>query len=61
METLQEINKQIEELQEKYNNVKGKETTVYSRVVGYYQPVSNWNKGKRQEFEERKLFDLSTI
>ncbi len=27
---------------------------VYSRVVGYYRPVSQWNKGKREEFSERK-------
>ncbi len=27
---------------------------VYSRVVGYYRPVANWNDGKREEFKERK-------
>lgn len=27
---------------------------VYSRVVGYYRPVANWNDGKREEFEDRK-------
>jgi len=27
---------------------------VYSRVVGYFRPVSNWNAGKQQEFNERK-------
>ncbi len=32
-------------------------TEVYSRVVGYYRPVQNWNKGKVEEFEERKLID----
>jgi len=31
---------------------------VYSRVVGYYRPISNWNKGKRQEFDDRKIFKL---
>ena len=30
---------------------------VYSRVVGYFRPVHNWNAGKRQEYEERKVFD----
>ena len=30
---------------------------VYSRVVGYYRPIHNWNKGKRQEFNERVTFD----
>ena len=27
---------------------------IYSRIVGYYRPVQNWNIGKRQEFKERK-------
>ena len=31
---------------------------VYSRIVGYIRPVSQWNEGKRQEFKERKEFKL---
>jgi len=27
---------------------------VYSRVSGYFRPVNQWNKGKREEFSERK-------
>ena len=27
---------------------------VYSRVVGYYRPTSQWNKGKQEEFKDRK-------
>lgn len=34
----------------------GRPTEVYSRVVGYLRPVKNWNKGKREEFKERKTF-----
>lgn len=34
----------------------GGDCEVYSRVVGYYRPVQNWNKGKRQEFADRKEF-----
>ncbi|HDQ22474.1 MAG TPA: hypothetical protein ENN28_00690 [Candidatus Uhrbacteria bacterium] len=30
---------------------------VYSRIVGYIRPVSQWNKGKRAEFSERKEFN----
>jgi anaerobic ribonucleoside-triphosphate reductase len=26
---------------------------VYSRVVGYYRPVTDWNEGKREEFKDR--------
>jgi len=29
---------------------------VYSRIVGYFRPVSNWNDGKNQEFKERQEF-----
>ena len=29
-------------------------TEVYSRVSGYYRPVSQWNKAKQAEFKERK-------
>ncbi|HRZ28174.1 MAG TPA: anaerobic ribonucleoside-triphosphate reductase [Spirochaetota bacterium] len=27
---------------------------VYSRVCGYFRPVSQWNRGKKEEFRERK-------
>lgn len=29
---------------------------VYSRVVGYIRPVQQWNPGKQEEFNERKVF-----
>ncbi|MFZ2795355.1 MAG: ribonucleoside triphosphate reductase [Prolixibacteraceae bacterium] len=32
---------------------------VYSRIVGYMRPVNQWNDGKRQEFKDRKLFDIN--
>jgi ribonucleoside-triphosphate reductase len=31
---------------------------VYSRIVGYLRPVSQWNEGKKQEFKERKEFKV---
>jgi len=34
---------------------------VYSRVVGYFRPVQNWNKGKQQEFKERKTVRLDSF
>jgi ribonucleoside-triphosphate reductase len=34
------------------------ECEVYSRVVGYLRPVKQWNKGKQQEFIQRKTFKL---
>jgi len=29
---------------------------VYSRIVGYLRPVQQWNKGKQEEYAERKNF-----
>lgn len=34
----------------------GKPCEAYSRVCGYFRPVSNWNRGKKQEFKDRKTF-----
>jgi len=31
-------------------------TEIWSRPVGYYRPVSQWNPGKREEFRERKTY-----
>ncbi len=36
----------------------GEKTEVYSRIVGYFRPVQNWNIGKKQEFKQRKSFRL---
>ena len=36
------------------------ECEVYSRVVGYLRPVNQWNRGKQQEFSDRKMFDTTS-
>lgn len=28
-------------------------TEIYSRVVGYFRPTSQWNRGKMEEYSER--------
>ncbi len=37
----------------------GEKTEVYSRVCGYFRPVSNWNKGKKEEFKDRRTFEVA--
>jgi anaerobic ribonucleoside-triphosphate reductase len=34
----------------------GNKTEIYSRVCGYFRPVNNWNKGKKEEFKDRKTY-----
>ena len=36
----------------------GAKTEVYSRITGYYRPVQNWNDGKLEEFNARKVYDI---
>ena len=31
---------------------------VYSRVVGYIQPIQKWNAGKQEEAKDRKMYQL---
>ena len=56
--TLSEINQEIAETKAALKDVHGTETEVYARIVGYYRAVKNWNKGKRDEFDQRKMFTL---
>ncbi|MGP1414111.1 MAG: ribonucleoside triphosphate reductase [Bacillales bacterium] len=36
------------------------ETEVYSRITGYYRPIKNWNKGKTEEFKDRREYVVDT-
>lgn len=40
--------------------VKAIRTEIYSRVVGYYRPVQDWNTGKQEEFRQRAYVSLDT-
>lgn len=36
--------------------IKAYPTIVYSRVVGWMTPVENFNKGKKAEYNDRKVY-----
>ncbi|HIW37348.1 MAG TPA: hypothetical protein IAA30_10255 [Candidatus Treponema faecavium] len=54
--TLAEIDAEIAQVKDELQHVRGSETEVYARIVGYYRSVRNWNKGKRDEYNHRKYF-----
>jgi thiol-disulfide isomerase/thioredoxin len=56
MKTLEAIEKDLRESREALASTEGRDAEVYSRIVGYYRSVRNWNKGKREEFGDRKMF-----
>ena len=37
------------------------ETEVFSRISGYFRPVSQWNRGKKEEFKDRKFVDVKAL
>lgn len=37
----------------------GRATEIWSRIVGYFRPVGEWNKGKKSEFNEREEYVVS--
>jgi ribonucleoside-triphosphate reductase len=58
MRTLEAIEKDLAAAREDLSGAEGMPAEVYSRIVGYYRSVRNWNKGKREEYGERKLFRI---
>ena len=56
MRTVAEIDADIAKVKQEMQDVHGRDTEVYARIVGYYRSVRNWNKGKREEYKHRKLF-----
>ena len=53
-----EIKSKINAIKEEMKDVHGTKCEVYSRVVGYLRPVQGWNKGKKEEFFQRKKFNI---
>jgi hypothetical protein len=53
---LEVIEKDLREARETLDKTEGRDAEVYSRIVGYYRSVRNWNKGKKEEFGGRKMF-----
>ena len=44
----------LREVKEEERVVQVVKAEVYSRVVGYYRPIQDWNEGKREEFRDRR-------
>jgi ribonucleoside-triphosphate reductase len=59
MRNLEVIEQELAAAREALSEVTGTPAEVYSRIVGYYRSVRNWNKGKREEYGERLMFNAS--
>lgn len=59
MRTVETIDAEIAELKTRLAEVQGTETEVYTRIVGYYRSLRNWNKGKREEYRHRLAYSTA--
>jgi hypothetical protein len=59
MRNLEDIERDLAEAREALSSVEGTPAEVYSRIVGYYRSVRNWNRGKREEYGERQLYRVN--
>jgi len=48
-----------EKIIEKKKNLLQIPCEIWQRVVGFYRPLSEANKGKQSEIKDRKLFDVN--
>lgn len=58
MRTLQDVERDLAERRKELETVSGRETEIYSRIVGYYRSLKNWNHGKREEFRHRTTYEV---
>ena len=58
MSEIKQIENRIKVLKDSLDNVKGTETEVYTRIVGYYRQVKNFNVGQDAARKQRVNFKL---
>lgn len=60
-ERIEAIEAKIEQKKKELESVEGTPTEIYTRIVGYYRSLKNWNKGKREEYDHRQVFDPALV
>lgn len=51
---IKKIEAEIKQLKKKLESIEGQVCEVYTRIVGYFRNVENWNHGKKEEYKDRK-------
>ena len=54
--TKTDIQTKITELEARKAHLGTFPTEIYTRIVGYYRSLANWNAGKREEYNHRVTF-----
>lgn len=61
MDRKEEIDAELLQLKMDFENAAGTKTEVYTRIVGYYRNVGNFNKGKVEEYKERVAYSPESL
>jgi ribonucleoside-triphosphate reductase len=56
---MEKIAEEIKELEQQLRDCILQECEVYSRCVGYFRPIKQWNDGKKEDWAMRKFFIIS--
>lgn len=59
MTQIKEIDNQIAVKKKELSEVNGTECEVYSRIVGYYRPLNQFNEGQAAQYKIRKLYKFT--
>lgn len=60
MMTVEQVDERIAELKRQLNEP-ATECEIYTRIVGYYRSLKNWNPGKREEYRRRESYNVPQL
>jgi anaerobic ribonucleoside-triphosphate reductase len=58
MENIEKIDSKIDEIKLKMENAGDNTAEIYQKITGYARPVSQWNLGKKEEYKDRREYDM---
>ena len=59
MTKIKELEEQLKEVEQELENKVVQECEVYSRVVGYYRPIKQWNVGQQERWSNQEFFEVN--
>lgn len=58
MDDVKELENKIGEVKLKMENAGNDTAEIYQKITGYARPVSNWNVGKKEEYKDRREYNI---
>lgn len=58
MDKVKELEDKINEVKLKMENAGNNTAEIYQKITGYARPVSQWNLGKKEEYKDRREYNM---